>query len=106
MANNFDEKSLTISNNSLTDVYTASNKSMVVTGTLANTGSVSLNITLKKYDASTTSTFTKFKDVPVPVGSALTIPKIVLNTSDKIQAQSDNASGNLDVSLELLTDIS
>ena len=106
MANNFDEKSLTFSNNSLTDVYTASNKSMVVTGTLANTGSVSLNITLKKYDASTTSTFTKFKDVPVPVGSALTIPKIVLNTSDKIQAQSDNASGNLDVSLELLTDIS
>jgi hypothetical protein len=106
MANNFDEKSLTISNNSLTDVYTASNKSMVVTGTLANTGSVSLNITLKKYDASTTSTFTKFKDVPVPVGSALTIPKIVLNASDKIQAQSDNASGNLDVSLELLTDIS
>ena len=106
MANNFDEKSLTISNNSMTDVYTASNKSMVVTGTLANTGSVSLNITLKKYDASTTSTFTKFKDVPVPVGSALTIPKIVLNASDKIQAQSDNASGNLDVSLELLTDIS
>ena len=106
MANNFDEKSLTISNNYLTDVYTASNKSMVVTGTLANTGSVSLNVTLKKYDASTTSTFTKFKDVPVPVGSALTIPKIVLNASDKIQAQSDNASGNLDVSLELLTDIS
>jgi len=106
MANNFDEKSLTISNASLTDIYTASNKSMVVTGTLANTGSVSINVTLKKYDASGTATFTKFKDVPVPVGSALTIPKIVLNTSDKIQCQSSSSSGLLDVSLELLTDIS
>tara|TARA_B100001063_G_C16539418_1_gene440518 strand:- start:6 stop:326 length:321 start_codon:yes stop_codon:yes gene_type:complete len=106
MANNFDEKSLTISNASLTDVYTASNKSMVVTGTLANTGSVSINVSLKKYDASGTATFTKFKDVPVPVGSALTIPKIVLNTSDKIQCQSSSSSGLLDVSLELLTDIS
>ena len=61
---------------------------------------------LKKYDASGTATFTKFKDVPLPVGSALTIPKIVLNTSDKIQVQSSSSSGLLDVSLELLTDIS
>tara|TARA_R100000789_G_C2975539_1_gene141939 strand:- start:24 stop:344 length:321 start_codon:yes stop_codon:yes gene_type:complete len=106
MANNFDEKSLTISNNSLTDIYTASNKSMVVTGTIANKHTASLNVTLKKYDNSGTATFIKFKDVPIPTGSALSLPKIVLNTSDKIQVQSSHASGNIDVSLELLTDVS
>tara|TARA_Y100001973_G_scaffold75281_1_gene109961 strand:- start:416 stop:736 length:321 start_codon:yes stop_codon:yes gene_type:complete len=106
MANNFDEKSLTISNNSLTDVYTASNKSMVVTGTIANKHTSSLNVTLKKYDNSGTATFTKIPSAPVPVGSSLVIPKIVLNTSDKIQVQSSHASGLIDVSLELLTDVS
>ena len=106
MANNFDEKSLTIANNSLTDVYTASNKSMVVTGTIANKHTSSLNVTLKKYDSSGTATFVKFQDVSVPSGSALTIPKIVLNSSDKVQVQSSHASGLIDVSLELLTDVS
>ena len=106
MANNFDEKSLTNANNSLTDVYTASNKSMVVTGTIANKHTSSLNVTLKKYDSSGTATFVKFQDVSVPSGSALTIPKIVLNSSDKVQVQSSHASGLIDISLELLTDVS
>ena len=97
---------MTIANNSLTDVYTASNKSMVVTGTIANKHTSSLNVTLKKYDSSGTATFVKFQDVSVPSGSALTIPKIVLNSSDKVQVQSSHASGLIDISLELLTDVS
>ena len=48
---------------------------------------------------------TIIKDAPLPVGSSLEVPKIVLNTSDKVQAQSDNASGNIDVVLQLLTDV-
>jgi hypothetical protein len=105
MANNFSDASATISNNSLTDIFTASNKSMVIAGTLSNTGSTAINVSIKKYDNSATATFTIIKDAPLPVGSSLEVPKIVLNTSDKVQAQSDNASGNLDVALQLLTDV-
>ncbi len=105
MANNFSDASVTISNNSLTDIFTASNKSMVIAGVVSNTGTSAINISLKKYDNSATATFTIIKDAPLPVGSSLEVPKIVLNTSDKVQAQSDNASGNIDVVLQLLTDV-
>jgi hypothetical protein len=105
MANNFGDAQVTISNNSLTDVFTATNKSLVIAGTISNTGSVSLNVTLKKYDNGTTTGFTILSSVPLPVGSSLQIPKVVLNTSDKIQAQSDNSSGLITVALQLLTDV-
>jgi len=105
MANNFSDASVTISNSSLTDIFTASNKSMVIAGVVSNTGTSAINISLKKYDNSATATFTIIKDAPLPVGSSLEVPKIVLNTSDKVQAQSDNASGNIDVVLQLLTDV-
>tara|TARA_A100000171_G_C2078974_1_gene118673 strand:- start:334 stop:654 length:321 start_codon:yes stop_codon:yes gene_type:complete len=105
MANNFGDAQVTISNNSLTDVFTATNKSLVIAGTISNTGSVSLNVTLKKYDNGTTTGFTILSSVPLPVGSSLQIPKLVLNTSDKIQAQSDNSSGLITVALQLLTDV-
>ena len=106
MANNFDEKSLVISYANLTDVYTASNKTIVIAGVLTNTSGSAINVTLKKYDNSGTATFTILNTIPLPSGSALEIPKTVLNTSDKIQAQSDHASGNLTVTLNLLTDVS
>jgi|TARA_R100000908_G_scaffold27264_1_gene12456 hypothetical protein len=105
MANNFSDASVTISNANLTDIFTASNKSMVIAGTLANTSTSAINVTLKKYDNSGTATFTILNTVPLPSGSSLEIPKIVLQTSDKVQAQSDHASGNLTVALQLLTDI-
>jgi hypothetical protein len=105
MANNFSDASVTISNASLTDIFTASNKSMVIAGVVSNTGTSAVNISIKKYDNSATATFTIIKDAPLPVGSSLEVPKIVLNTSDKVQAQSDNASGNIDVVLQLLTDV-
>ena len=105
MANNFDNKDLTISNNSLTDVYTASSKSMVIAGTIANTGSTSLLISIKRYDARGGAGFFKAKEHPLPVGSSYELPKIVLNTSDKIQVQSSSSSGLIDVGLELLTGV-
>ena len=105
MANNFSDASATISNASLTDIFTASNKSMVIAGTLSNTGTSAINVTIKKYDNSATATFTIIKDAPLPVGSSLEVPKIVLNTSDKVQAQSSSSSGTLDVALQLLTDV-
>ena len=106
MANNFDDAQVAISNNSLTDVVTASNKSLVIAGTMSNTGSSTINVTLKKYDNGTTTAFTILNSIPLPSGSSLEIPKIVLNTSDKIQAQSDDSSGNLTVALQMLTQVS
>jgi hypothetical protein len=106
MANNFDDAQVAISNNSLTDVVTASNKSLVIAGTMSNTGGSAINVTLKKYDNGTTTAFTILNTIPLPSGSSLEIPKIVLNTSDKIQAQSDNSSGNLTVALQMLTQVS
>jgi len=105
MANNFSDAQVAISNGNLTDIVTASNKSMVIAGTLSNTGTTAINVTLKKYDNSTTTGFSIISSAPLPSGSSLEIPKMVLQTSDKIQAQSDNASGNLTVALQLLTDI-
>ena len=105
MANNFSDASVTISNASLTDIFTASNKSMVIAGTISNTGNSSVNISIKKYDNSATATFTIIKDAPLPVGSSLNIPKLVLNASDKVQAQSSSSSGNIDVALQLLTNV-
>ena len=46
------------------------------------------------------------ENAPLVVGSAFKIPKIVLQTNDKIQVQSDNASGLVTVALQLLTDVS
>ena len=106
MANNFSDAQVTLTDATLTDVYTASNKSMVIAGTLSNTTSASINVSLKKYDNSATAGKFIFKDVPLPTGSSLEIPKVVLQTSDKIQAQSDNSSGFCDVHLQLLTDVS
>ena len=106
MANNFGDAQATISNNSLTDVVTASNKSLVIAGTISNTHTSSVNVTLKKYDNGTTTAFTILNNIPLPSGSSLELPKIVLNTSDKVQAQSDHASGHLTVALQMLTDVS
>ena len=105
MANNFSDAQVAISNNSLTDIVTASNKRMVIAGTLANTGSTAINVTLKKYDSSATTDFVILNTIPLPSGSSLKLDKIILQTNDKIKALSDNASGNLTVALQLLTDI-
>ena len=106
MANNFNDAQISLTDNTLTDVYTATNKSLVIAGTISNTTTTAINVSLKKYDDSATAGKFIFENVPLPTGSSLELPKIVLQTSDKIQAQSDDASGNEDVHLQLLTDVS
>ena len=105
MANNFNDAQISLTDNTLTDVYTATNKSLVIAGTISNTTTTAINVSLKKYDDSATAGKFIFENVPLPTGSSLELPKIVLQTSDKIQAQSDDASGNADVHLQLLTDV-
>ena len=107
MANNFSDTSVAITSNSLIDVFTATAKSLVIAGTVANTSSTtSVNIKIAKMDATTSTTFTIVENAPLVVGSAFKIPKIVLQTNDKIQVQSDNASGLVTVALQLITDVS
>jgi hypothetical protein len=106
MANNFSDAQVSLTDSTLTDIYTASNKSLVIAGTIANTTTTSINVSLKKYDSSATAGKFIFENIPLPTGSSIELPKIVLQTSDKIQAQSDDASGNADVHLQLLTDVS
>jgi len=106
MANNFSDSQTSLTNTTLTDVFTASNKSLVIAGTIANTTTTSMNVSIKKFDASASAGKFIFKNAPLPAGSSLELPKVVLATSDKIQAQTDDASGNCDVHLQLLTDVS
>lgn len=106
MANNFSDAQTSLTDATLTDVFTATNKSLVIAGTIANTTTTSMNVSVKKYDDSAAGGKFIFKNIPLPTGSSLELPKIVLQTSDKIQAQTDDASGNCDVHLQLLTDVS
>ena len=106
MANNFSDAQVSLTNATLTDIFTATNKSLVIAGTIANTTTVSMNVIVKKFDNSASAGKFIFKNVPLPAGSSLELPKVVLQTSDKIQAQTDDASGNCDVHLQLLTDVS
>ena len=105
MANNFSDAQTSLTNATLTDVFTATTKSLMIAGTIANTTTTSMNVSVKKYDASATAGKFIFKNVPLPSGSSLELPKVVLQISDKIQAQTDDASGNCDVHLQLLTDV-
>ena len=106
MANNFSDAQASLTDATLTDVYTATNKSLVIAGTVANTTTTSMNVSVKKYDDSATAGKFIFKNVPLPQGSSLELPKVVLQTSDKIQVQTDDGSGNCDIHLQLLTDVS
>jgi len=105
MANNFSDAQVSLTDATLTDVFTASNKSLVIAGTIANTTTTNMNVSIKKYDDSSATGKFIFENVLLPKGSAIQLPKIVLQTSDKIQAQTDDASGNCDVHLQLLTDV-
>ena len=46
MANNFSDAQVSLTDNTLTDIYTASNKSLVIAGTIANTTTTSINVSL------------------------------------------------------------
>ena len=87
MANNFSDAQSSLTNATLTDVFTATTKSLMIAGTIANTTTTSMNVSVKKYDNSATAGKFIFKNAPLPAGSSLELPKVVLQISDKIQAQ-------------------
>ena len=52
MANNFNDSQASLTNANLTDIFTASNKSLVIAGTISNTTTTSILVSLKKFDNS------------------------------------------------------
>ena len=73
MANNFSDAQTSLTDATLTDVFTATNKSLVIAGTISNTTTTSMNVTVKKYDDSGSAGKFIFKDVPLPTGSSLDV---------------------------------
>ena len=107
MANNFLSTEVTLSNNSLTDIITTtSNKQILIGFTAANKTTTSLTLTVKLNDGS--SDFVICNAVSIPPNSKIEIlkGKFVLGSGYKLKAQSSDSSGNIDIVMGLLTDVS
>ena len=107
MANNFLSTEVTLSNNSETDIITTtSNKQILIGFTAANKTTTSLTQTVKINDGS--SDFVIVNAVSIPPNSKIEIlkGKFVLGTGYKLKATSSDSSGNVDIVMGLLTDVS
>ena len=106
MPNVFSQADASLSNNSLTTVVsTTSNKQIVIGFLVSNTGSTSINIDAVMNDGSNDRFLVK--EAPVTQGSALEVisGKVVIPSGGAVKVKSDNASGNADVVVSLLTDV-
>ena len=107
MANNFSQADASLANNTLTTVVsTTSNKQIIIGLLVSNTGSSAINVDVVLNDGSNDRYIVKA--APVVVGSALECVqgKIVIPSGGSVKVKSDNASGNADVIVSLLTDVS
>ena len=106
MANNFSSSNSRLTNNNLTTVVsTTSNKQMMIGCLVANTGTASINVDVMLNDGSNDRFLVK--EAPVTQGSALEVisGKVVIPSGGAVKVKSDNASGNADVVVSLLTDV-
>ena len=106
MANNFSSSNSRLTNNNLTTVVsTTSNKQIMIGCLVANTGTTSINVDVMLNDGSNDRFLVK--EAPVTQGSALEVisGKVVIPSGGAVKVKSDNASGNADVVVSLLTDV-
>ena len=106
MANNFLSTEVTLSNNSETDIITTtSNKQILIGFTAANKTTTSVALTVKINDGS--ADFVIVNAVSIPPNSKMEIlkGKFVLGSGYKLKAQSSDSSGNIDIVMGLLTDV-
>ena len=82
-----------------------SNKQIVIGLLISNTGSSSINVTAKLNNGSADRSIVT--NAPLPVGGSIECiqGKLVIPSGGAIKVQSDNASGNADVIVSLLTDV-
>ena len=106
MANNFSSSNSRLTNNNLTTVVsTTSNKQIMIGCLVANTGTASINVDVMLNDGSNDRFLVK--EAPLTQGSALEVisGKVVIPSGGAVKVKSDNASGNADVVVSLLTDV-
>ena len=106
MANNFSSSNSRLTNNNLTTVVsTTSNKQIMIGCLVANTGTASINVDVMLNDGSNDRFLVK--EAPLTQGSALEVisGKVVIPSGGVVKVKSDNASGNADVVVSLLTDV-
>jgi hypothetical protein len=107
MANNFGSTTASLTGNTLTTVKTTtSNKQIMVGCLVANTGTSAINIDVVLNDGSNDRYI--IKEAPLPIGSSLEViqGKVVIPSGGAVKVKSDNASGNADVIISTLEDIS
>ena len=107
MANVFSSSNARLANDSLTTVVTTTaNKQIMIGCLVSNTGTSSINVDIVLNDG--TNDRYIVKNAPIVSGSALEAisGKVVIPSGGAIKVKSDNASGNADVIISLLTDIS
>jgi len=106
MANNFSSTNARIANDSLTTVVsTTSNKQIVIGCLVANTGGTSILVDVMINDGSNDRLL--IKEAPITTGSSLEVisGKVVIPSGGSLKIKSDNASGNVDAFVSLLTDV-
>lgn len=107
MANVFSSSNARLANDSLTTVVTTTaNKQIMIGCLVSNTGTSSINVDIVLNDG--TNDRYIVKNAPVSNGGSLEAisGKVVIPSGGAIKVKSDNASGNADVIISLLTDIS
>lgn len=109
MANAFKNKAKTLSNSTLTTVFTAHSagaaETVIHSLTVCNTGTAgTINADIVVTDASPSGSFYIAKVAPVPEGSSLVFADIKLNmeSGDILKAKSSNGSGLLDIFASVL----
>tara|TARA_Y100001963_G_C6746994_1_gene432135 strand:- start:1045 stop:1371 length:327 start_codon:yes stop_codon:yes gene_type:complete len=105
MANTFKSAPVTLSNSTLSTIYTASSSSGTQTVIhavyVSNKHSSAINCDIVVRKSSTN--YYLAKSAPIPAGSTLTLDKPVnLENSDIIKVKSSNSSGLLDVFVSVL----
>ena len=107
MANNFSSSNSRLTNNNLTTVVsTTSNKQIMIGCLVANTGTASINVDVMLNDGSNDRHI--IKNCPLPNGSSIELiqGKVVIPSGGSIKVKSSDSSGNADVIVSLLTDVS
>lgn len=107
MSNNFNSTTASLSDSTLTTVKTAtSNKQIMIGCLVSNTGSSALLVDIVLNDGSNDRYI--IKECPVPVGASLEAieGKVVIPNGGSVKVKSDNGSGNADVIISTLEDVS
>ena len=109
MANNFTFNGASLTDATLTTIFTTTNKKVIVGLLCSNTGSAAINLSVK-IDPDGTGASERFlvKNAAIPQNSSLEVisGKVVLPASGKIKAQSSASGGDCDINVSSIDGVS